>query len=144
MKEQFVTYEIALRLKELGFNEECFGYFDENSEFNMFEYFDLERQNSTIQSDYGGIKQCTAPLWQQVIDWLRERYRFDIHITFRHQDGNKIDGINSVYYDIEIYRLLGGDAYKTYNFKQISDNYHYVREVAILKTIELVKNEKSN
>ena len=29
MKEQFVTYEIALKLKELDFNEECFGYFNE-------------------------------------------------------------------------------------------------------------------
>ena len=26
MKEQFVTYEIALKLKELGFDEECFRY----------------------------------------------------------------------------------------------------------------------
>ena len=25
MKEQFIPYELALELKELGFNEECFG-----------------------------------------------------------------------------------------------------------------------
>lgn len=29
MQEQFVTYEIALKLKELGFNEPCFAYYDE-------------------------------------------------------------------------------------------------------------------
>lgn len=28
MKEQFVTYEIALKLKELGFDEKCFYYFN--------------------------------------------------------------------------------------------------------------------
>ena len=27
MKNQFVSYEIALALKELGFDEECFGWF---------------------------------------------------------------------------------------------------------------------
>ena len=27
MKDQFVTYEIALKLKELGFDEECFAYY---------------------------------------------------------------------------------------------------------------------
>jgi hypothetical protein len=27
MEEQFVTYEIALKLKELGFDEECFAIF---------------------------------------------------------------------------------------------------------------------
>jgi len=74
MKEQFATYEIALALKELGFNEECFGYFDEDSDFSTFEYYDSERQNSTIQSEYAGIKQCTAPLWQQVIDWFEDKH----------------------------------------------------------------------
>ena len=27
MKEQFVTYNIALKLKELGFDEECLAYY---------------------------------------------------------------------------------------------------------------------
>ena len=36
MKEQFVTYEIALKLKELGFDEPCIAYY-----FNR--YGDVER-----------------------------------------------------------------------------------------------------
>ena len=32
MKKQFVSYEIALALKELGFDEECIGfYYNENN-----------------------------------------------------------------------------------------------------------------
>lgn len=141
MEKQFVTYEIALAVKELCFNEWCFAYFSSEGEYNEFLYYDMEHQNSNLQSDYGGEKECTAPLWQQVIDWFREKHSLDIHVTFRHQDGNKIDGINSVYYDIEIYRLHWGDAYKEYNFNQISDNYHYSREQAILKAIKLIKNK---
>jgi hypothetical protein len=132
MKEQFVTYEIALKLKKLGFDEPCLGYYHINQ--NYPDGYSFTMGEDTRTSD------CTvkAPLYQQAIDWFRGKYRIDIHITFKHQKGNKIDGINSVYYDIEIYRLRGGDAWKEYNFNQISDNYHYSREQAILKAIELV------
>ena len=27
MEKEFVTYEIALKIKDLGFNEECFRYY---------------------------------------------------------------------------------------------------------------------
>jgi len=35
MEKQFVTYEIALKLKELGFNELCFGYFNGDKELML-------------------------------------------------------------------------------------------------------------
>ena len=76
-----------------------------------------------------------------VIDWFREKYNLDVQITFKHVDGFKVEGINSVYYDIEIYYLMGGDAIKKYNFRDISDDYHYAREQAILKAIELCKEK---
>ena len=35
MKSQFATYEIALKLKELGFDEECFGYYTPMKDWMM-------------------------------------------------------------------------------------------------------------
>ena len=29
MEKEFVPYELALRMKALGFDEPCFGYYDE-------------------------------------------------------------------------------------------------------------------
>ena len=29
MEKEFVPYELAVKLKELGFDEECFGYYTE-------------------------------------------------------------------------------------------------------------------
>ena len=40
MKEQFVTYEIALALKELGFNEACFAVFDRKGELTGIDFID--------------------------------------------------------------------------------------------------------
>lgn len=70
MKEQYVPYPIAVEMKALGFDEECYAYYDKDGEAYEFEYYDMDRTNSTLQSDYGGDKDCTAPLWQQALEWL--------------------------------------------------------------------------
>lgn len=140
MKEQFVTYEVALAIKELGFDENCIGYFGSNHSL-ILSPLDYNK-NSLSYEDYPmDCKPISAPLWQQAIDWVREKYRYDIQITFPYNDSNKIEGINSVYYDIEIYHLSGGDAYKSFKFSQISNNYYYARKQAILIAIKLIKNK---
>jgi hypothetical protein len=60
MNKEFVPYEIALALKELGFNEPCFGWYGPTGIFNDWESTD------TI-----------APLYQQAFRWFREKY--DLH-----------------------------------------------------------------
>lgn len=75
MNKEFIPYEESLALKELGFDEECFYYYNNSKKLMEFEYYDLERANSTLQSDYGGKdKICTAPLYQQAFRWFREKH----------------------------------------------------------------------
>ncbi|MGV6945027.1 hypothetical protein [Sphingobacterium kyonggiense] len=57
MKNQFVPYELAVKLKELGFRDNCMMYYHNG---NLVNYFNL---STTI-----------APLWQQAFDWFREKY----------------------------------------------------------------------
>ena len=37
MEKEFVSYEQALALKELGFDEPCFGYYEPNGELDYIE-----------------------------------------------------------------------------------------------------------
>jgi len=76
MKEQYVPYPIAVEMKALGFDEECYAYYDKDGEAYEFEYYDIDRTNSTLQSEYGGDKDCTAPLWQQALEWLDSKGTF--------------------------------------------------------------------
>ena len=66
MEKQFVTYEIALKLKELGFDEECLACFHTflttDNKLPLFRNFIINK-NSAIKN------HVSAPLWQQVIDW---------------------------------------------------------------------------
>lgn len=130
MKEQFVTYKIALKLKELGFNKGCFGAyqltFEEESEpFKIVEIIPLKwYDNNNHRLD--GALICTAPLWQQAIDWLREKHL--LNISIRVMVDSRYNG-----WSVEIRRdrkYIGeGLCYQT---------YERAREHAILKALELI------
>ncbi len=78
MKDQFVPYEIALKLKELGFDKEhCFG--------SWTTYPDGEGFLDTTSIKCFQIKddlnrQCLAPLYQQVFQFLRDKFNFSGNI----------------------------------------------------------------
>jgi hypothetical protein len=64
MKKEFVPYEQALALKELGFNEPCFGYY-------------TSPDGLTLEQPDGKNGQFVyfAPLYQQAFKWFREKYK---------------------------------------------------------------------
>ena len=151
MKEQFITYEIALKLKELGFDEGCLAYYGDNILiFDKHEYLECD-----IKANYvlGWKNQVItlAPLWQQVIDWFREKY--NIHITinpnlkFNTEIGEALpkDLTYRVIFDNRFYLtwsdnkipVLCFDLSKGYNFK----SYNEAKEQAILKAIELITQQ---
>ena len=77
IKEQFVTYEIALKLKELGFDEGCFAYYYVSRVISLNRYFDSDLDWNNI--DLQIVKNskfiapefyAAAPLWQQAQSFL--------------------------------------------------------------------------
>jgi predicted RNase H-like HicB family nuclease len=64
MKKDFIPYEQALALKELGFDEPCYGWFDTGHlRFGCYE------------SEYvTGLGDLPAPLYQQAFRWFREKH----------------------------------------------------------------------
>jgi hypothetical protein len=71
MKKQFVSYEIAAAMEELGFKDECLGYYDRQSGELFFN--DLDR-GVIVPPEI----LLPAPLWQQAEQWLREKHNLDI------------------------------------------------------------------
>ena len=66
MEKQFVPYELALKLKEIGFNEECLRHY-ENDDEALYESFGLGYLKNSDLTEY----ETSAPLWQQAFDWFR-------------------------------------------------------------------------
>lgn len=167
MQEQFVTYEIAKTLKELGFNEPCLAYYttgnpvtiDKDGNPTNFvllsaklrgelvghgsvknELFKWLKDNDRTSGElYTLSESITAPLWQQVIDWLRIAHKVDIQILRNKPDYNE--------YKVEIYKLSDNNTYfhmfiKDGDYITWFSSYEEAREQAILKAIELCSQIK--
>lgn len=77
MEKEFVTFEIAEKLKHIGFNYPCLAAF-----FKKIDGFVI-RGCGAMMLEVDGFYQneyfmepnsIAAPLWQQVIDWLNEKH----------------------------------------------------------------------
>lgn len=75
MEKEFVPYELALRLKALGFDEPCLVYYDSGKIFIIDRNSKIEQKNSNYQKNklYNGI--ISAPTFSQVFRWFREKYQ---------------------------------------------------------------------
>jgi hypothetical protein len=84
MEKEFVPYEQALALKELGFNEPCFGYYDGNHNlqfmYNGFPEKFTEKRMGVSDSKWVGW--ISAPLYQQAFRWFRDEYDLVCIMTF--------------------------------------------------------------
>lgn len=77
MEKEFVTYEQALALKELGFDEECLAYYHTTLSSSDVDLVLRKTQNKF----YHLIRMpehfdILAPLKQQVFRWFREKYEW--------------------------------------------------------------------
>ena len=76
MTQEFVPYEQALKLKQLGFDEPCLSIYDKDSvlQRSLLEYPIINSKNGF--HEHWNI--TTAPLYQQAFRWFREKYKMAI------------------------------------------------------------------
>lgn len=140
MQKQFVTYEISLKLKDLGFDEKCLGcYVNNELEIHKPEYLTSQKKAQYI---YKFNNTILAPLWQQVIDWFRDEKFINIEIN-RFPNINKWGFITTNMNIIPKY--LSYEEMIIYNNLVTSpnryDTYEDARVAAILQAIEIELNK---
>lgn len=143
MEKQFVTFEIAKQLRDLGFDDPCLAwyYFDEETKSYTLNSFKQEYGDkfdwwkySELDSDVY-VDNLIAPLWQQVIDWFREKHSIEISICYWSNRVVFVLGGKNYEYLIHI----STDTTSRARVSEYSDSYKEVREQAILKAIEIIK-----
>ena len=142
MKKEFVTYEIALELKELGFDEPCLAFFEINNTHQPqnLRYFlktAVNREyieNTKILKYIYGENSLLAPLYQQVFRWFREKYK-NLH--------GSIEQTNSYKDEYTVY--IGTFGYIEGNLKdepKVFISYEEAELECLKKLIEIVKDGK--
>lgn len=144
MEEQFIPYEQALQLKQLGFNEECFMFwakFHSKKEYKLFAPCDWDTNNTQAweQTD------VYAPLYQQAFDWFREKYKLHSCIDFFKLKEKGDDEIELYEFTINEQWTPGKDWYDYRSgFTHIAAETHHksfneARQACLEKLIELIK-----
>ena len=127
MEKEFVTYEQALSLKELGFDEKCLTYY--YNEILVFTPIPSLNTNSFwVGKDNNFI---TVPLKQQVFRWFREKYNIIGIIEGGYTDGKNV-------FSYVIWQESDDDW-----TDDIYDTYEEAENACIDKLIELVKQHEN-
>lgn len=133
MEKEFIPYELALRMKQLNFDEGCFGYYetvDKNLVIN-FNNFPLSEEQQKraglylINNSNSSIPQwaVSAPTFSQAFRWFRKEYNLFGHI--------EVESNNSFYWHI---RNPG-----QFISSQKSDTYEEAELYCLTKLIEGVE-----
>jgi len=72
IEKEFIPYELALELKQLGFDEHCLSYYDKEEKLyrSLLEYPIVNSKNGFHHSH----NIITAPLYQQAFRFFREKH----------------------------------------------------------------------
>ena len=136
MDEEFISYEQALALKELGFDEPCLAFWDgKNPDAFYFNNIRDASGDYVPFQKHDRLKWFGAPLYQQAFRWFREKHKLWVYnIPY---SGGK--------YCIEIWRLVEGDDYaKTREDRVIMDSWEEAEKACLDKLIEILKNKEND
>ena len=138
MKKEFVPNKQALDLKEIEFDEPCFGYYKPNGELDYIENHILKdfpylAKNSEWQD------LVAAPTFSQAFRWFREKYNLRGFIGFRP---------NVKQFDCHVYDMsLSGKEYvkqrtmEEFNKDPKVGTYEEAELECLKKLIEIVKSK---
>jgi len=132
MNKEFVPYEPSLALKELGFDEPCFGYYiglgdNKETPFKLIQIQSEKEQFNWVDN------VCHAPLYQQAFRWFREKHKL-YHTINMFGDWDKPQ-----YSYLVSGRTMNNPAHMWY-FED-KDSHEEAELACLKKLIEIVKNK---
>jgi hypothetical protein len=141
MIKEFVPYELAVKLKELGFDEKCFCNWEESW---SPEPEDEIRMVLTTDQTWLRPGWVRAPTFSQAFRWFREKY------NVRHNIMDFIDDEIGIEWDYEI-ATIGTDLDENGHYKPLVDysmddedrkfNTYEEAELACLEKLIEIKNK---
>ncbi len=131
MEKEFVPYELALELIQLGFDEPCFAYatMEYKDVIHCGIGFKVNKESDLPTKPFG------VPTWQSAFRWFREKYGLVMSIPPSEQN-NLIEfkGVIYIYKQIRLGNTVDILHCKFYN------SHEQAQLECLKKLIEIVKN----
>lgn len=74
LEKEFVPYDLALRMKTIGFKGYCFAWYADATHISFRSYCTQPNDPNNVYN------WCLAPTWQSTFAWFREKYKLFYHI----------------------------------------------------------------
>jgi hypothetical protein len=145
MKHEFISYEQALALKELGFDEPCLAYLigfgdgtKENGRYKinqqqMFYPNDTSPDDKAEELGLHPFVMCGVPLFQQAFRWFREEYVLD----------SIVQPTYSTKYQYRVFKVEAKSKVQVYGdyMSKEFNTYEEAELACLIKLIKIVKNK---
>lgn len=125
-----VNFEIAQRLKELGYDQPTQNRFDKDGNLNKTgtpRYGEPSNWNNDCFND-GYRNYCSSPSFDEVNDWLIKLFNIYVYIRPRNND----DFVGIVNYGNNVW------------FDTSNKDYYKLRDILFLETIKIIRKEFMN
>ena len=131
MEKEFVPYVLALKLKDLGFDEPCFAFYGlSRDDYKTIRLSIFQNLKTDYLSDIHHLDvTCDAPLYQQAFRFFREKYGLHYIICKNIQ----MDGYG--------YREVILIPYMEENENTIFKTYEEAEVECLVKLIEIAKEQ---
>ena len=126
MTKEFIPYEQALALKELGFDEPCFGCYN-NGELVFSSHI-----NNVMQRF-----RYSAPTYSQAFSWFREKYDLQYNIVW-----NKF--YDKTPYQYEVRPTWRNEPLRPYGTSGMCSTYEEAELECLKELIKIVKRWKKS
>ncbi len=120
MQHLFLPYNLALIAKEKGFNEPCLGVYDKEHRNHS-----LHLLYTSSYKKFEEMYSLHAPLYQQIIDWFREKH--NIHISVK----SDLARSTAYQYIIETHSVLN-------KYGNLGNSYYEALNKAIEEAFKLI------
>jgi len=134
MTKEFIPYIEALALKELGFDEPCFGYYYHENSFTKCrpQIYYSDTFNECNRNEEIPLDSCKAPLYSQAFRWFREKQ----NLYGAYMMG---DDWNNFYFHIWRNDTMTKTFVTSSNW--VYETYEEAELACLIKLIEIVKNK---
>jgi len=141
--EEFVTYELAVKLKELGFNDPCFNLYDFRTKELMYKIPNIGEVGTYKCANHNKTNHISAPLYQQAFRWFREKHGLDgesCRYNLTHSEA-KLLGINKTEVSHVYIVIINGEDFPELDKMVYYTSKEEAERACLEKLIEIVESK---
>lgn len=144
MEKLFVPYQLAKQLKEKGFNEFCLAKWMLDIKGDIIPHFRFNyekeglwaqhnsKDTSGLNGNNGKDFLWSAPMYQQVLDWFREKHNLHIEVYIGSDD-------KKIWWNVSLCKVRLGFDHDPINEESIGgDTYYESLNKTIEETLKLI------